>query len=136
MTVIFTFRSLWLSVSPGFLIVWYKGISSSLFCSLSSFFFCGHLCVRESSKKSRFNISWSLLAGLSWSLKYHIISISLPFSISTRLIQSNLKVSHYFRFSSLLHLRESGRGLSQTIMLSQFVFASPSWAVWCKAMLK
>ena len=65
--VVFTSLSLLLSASLGFLIVWYKVISSSVLCLRIMFVFsvfCFWLLrVREFSKRSRLKVSWSLLAG-------------------------------------------------------------------------
>ena len=76
----------------------------------------------QSGKRSKLRVSWSLLAGLCWSLKYHI-SISLCFSNSTSLAQSYLKASYYLRlhfttFTSLVkgYLKLS---LSQSFFVSK-----------------
>ena len=104
MAVIFTFLSLWLSSSLSFLIVWYKVISSWVF-SVFCFWF---LYVKESVKRSRLKVSLSFLAGLCWSRKYHIISISLRFFIFASLVQGHLRVSCYLSFSVLFYFDESG----------------------------
>ena len=44
----------------------------------------------------------------TWSLKYHIISISLHFAIFTSLVQGRLKASCYLSFSSILLPEKSG----------------------------
>ena len=55
------------------------------------------LYLEQSDKRSKLRILWSLLGGLCWSLKYHVISISLHFSISTSLAQGYLKASYYLK---------------------------------------
>ena len=75
----------------------------------------------QSGKMLRLKVSWSMFADSRWSLKYHIISISLSFSNSARLAQGHLKTLHYHRlhfasfkfhiisdFAQLLHLGMSG----------------------------